>query len=202
MKALFLIQSYFLPLLVVFFIQPSYADIYKKVDAKGQVFFTDKPSGAGYKLIFKTPKKGTIAYKKFSENRRRHLPMIREQARLYNVDPALVMAIIHAESGYDAKAISKAGAVGLMQLMPATAKRYGVKNRENPLQNTAGGSQYLRYLLALFDFDIKLTLAAYNAGENAVKKYGNKIPPYPETQTYVKRVLANYLSYLKDNKFL
>jgi len=187
---------------MVFSLQLSYADIYKKVDAKGQVFFTDKPSGAGYKLIFKTPKKGTIAYKKFSENRRRHLPMIREQARLYDVDPALVMAIIHAESGYDAKAISRAGAVGLMQLMPATAKRYGVKNRENPLQNTAGGSQYLRYLLSLFDFDIKLALAAYNAGENAVKKYGNKIPPYPETQTYVKRVLANYLNYLKDNKFL
>lgn len=178
------------------------ADVYKKVDRQGKVFFTDEPAGLGYQLIFKTPKKGTIAYKDFSKNRRRHAPMLIQQARRYNVDPALVLAVIHVESGYDAEAISKAGAVGLMQLMPATAKRYGVIDRKNPRQNAAAGAQYLSDLLKLFGFDIKLALAAYNAGEGAVKKYGNQIPPYPETQKYVKRVLANYQLYLNDSEFL
>lgn len=178
------------------------ADVYKKIGNDGLVLFTDKPTGIGYKLLFRTPKKGTIAYKRFQENRRLHLPMILSQARQYGVDPALVMAVVHVESGYDEVVKSRAGAVGLMQLMPATARRYGVSNRENPVQNVEAGVRYLRDLLSQFNFNIKLSLAAYNAGENAVIKYGNKIPPYPETQAYVKRVLAKYQFYLKDNRFL
>lgn len=178
------------------------ADVYKKIGNDGRVFFTDRPSGLGYKLILRMPKKGTLANKRFQKNRRLHLPMILSQARKYGVDPALVLAVVHVESGYDEVAESKAGAIGLMQLMPATAQRYDVSDRKSPLQNVGGGVRYLRDLLKQFDFDIKLSLAAYNAGENAVIKYGNKIPPYPETQAYVKRVLANYQSYLKDNKFL
>lgn len=84
------------------------------------------------------------------------------------------MAVIHAESAYDQRAISRAGAVGLMQLMPNTAERFGVTNRNNPAQNVSGGTRYLRHLLELFKFDIRLALAAYNAGESAVAKYGNK----------------------------
>jgi len=172
------------------------ADLYKKVDVDGRVFFTDKPAGGGYRLIMRTPKKGTVAYAKFAQNRKKLMPLIKKQARLYKVDPALVLAVIHAESAYDKNAISRAGAVGLMQLMPATAKRFGVSNRNNAKQNINGGVKYLKYLLKLFKFDIRLVLAAYNAGESAVMKYDNKIPPYPETQNYVKKVISYYKDYL------
>jgi len=176
------------------------ADLYKKVDTDGRVFFTDKPEGRGYRLIMRTPKRGTVAYAKFTQNRRKLMPLIKKQARFYKVDPALVLAVIHAESAYDKSAISRAGAVGLMQLMPATAKRFGVSNRNDAKQNINGGVQYLKYLLKLFKFDIRLVLAAYNAGESAVMKYGNKIPPYPETQNYVKKVISYYQDYLSDKK--
>ena len=152
-------------------------------------------------MLFRS-KKGTIEYKNFQRNRRQLTPLIKQQARQYKVDPALVMAIIHAESAYDRKAVSRAGAVGLMQLMPGTAKRYGVSNRTDAAQNIRGGVQYLRYLLELFKFNIKLTLAAYNAGESAVLKYGNKVPPYPETEQYVKKVVTYYQDYLNGHKVL
>ncbi len=176
------------------------ADLYKRIDDQGHVFFTDKPEGPGYKLIMRTPRKGTLAYKKFQQNRRALTPLIQRQARESKVDPALVMAVIHAESAYDQYARSHAGAVGLMQLMPATAERFGVSNRTNVTENIRGGTQYLRYLLELFEFNIRLTLAAYNAGESAVSKYGNTIPPYPETQLYIKKVIGYYRDYLGQRK--
>ena len=101
-------------------------------------------------------------------------------------------AVVRAESAYNPNAVSRAGAVGLMQLMPATAAHYGVTNRRDPTQNLMGGTRYLAYLLKLFDNDLTLALAAYNAGEGAVQRYGNKIPPYRETQNYVRKVLAFY----------
>jgi len=173
-----------------------HADLFKKVDKQGRVYFTDSPEGSGYRLIMRTPKKGSIAYKKFLENRRQLSPLIRRQASQLKVDPALVLAVIHAESFYDKNAVSSAGAVGLMQLMPKTAERFGVSNRNDALQNIRGGVLYLRHLLKLFDYDIRLVLAAYNAGESAVAKYGNQIPPYPETQQYVKKVVTYYQQYL------
>ncbi|MEO1889053.1 MAG: lytic transglycosylase domain-containing protein [Cycloclasticus sp.] len=189
-------SSAFLVVCLLLIISTAQADLYKKIDANGRIFYTDRPEGNGYRLIMRTPKKGTVAYKKFQQNRRTLTPLIRKQARQYKVDPALVMAVIHAESAYDQHAISRAGAVGLMQLMPATAKRFGVNNRNDASQNIQGGVRYLRHLLELFEFDIKLTLAAYNAGESAVAKYGNTIPPYPETQKYVKTVISYYQDYL------
>jgi soluble lytic murein transglycosylase-like protein len=102
--------------------------------------------------------------------------------------PELVHAVIAAESAYNPSAISPMGAVGLMQLMPATAQRFGVKNSYSPIENIRGGCSYLRYLMGLFDGNLSLVLAAYNAGEGAVQKYGNTIPPYVETQNYVKKV--------------
>ena len=177
----------------------AHADLFKKIDRQGRVYFTDNPQGAGYRLILRTPKKGSVEYKKFVQNRRQLSPLIRRQASQLKVDPALVLAVVHAESFYDKNAISRAGAVGLMQLMPQTAKRFGVVNRNNAVQNVRGGVLYLRYLLTLFDFDIRLVLAAYNAGESAVAKYGNKIPPYPETQQYVKKVVTYYQQYLNAN---
>jgi len=190
-------NSYFLSLLVLLMsISTVHADLFKKVDKQGRVYFTDSPEGSGYRLIMRTPKKGSIAYKKFLENRRQLSPLIRRQASQLKVDPALVLAVIHAESFYDKNAVSRAGAVGLMQLMPKTAERFGVSNRNDALQNIRGGVLYLRHLLKLFDYDIRLVLAAYNAGESAVAKYGNQIPPYPETQQYVKKVVTYYQQYL------
>jgi soluble lytic murein transglycosylase-like protein len=110
-------------------------------------------------------------------------------ARQHDLYPELLHAVIRTESAYNPAALSSAGAVGLMQLMPGTAKRYGVPDIWDPVENLRGGARYLRDLLDLFGNDLRLALAAYNAGENAVIKYGNRIPPYPETQRYVRKVL-------------
>jgi soluble lytic murein transglycosylase-like protein len=113
-------------------------------------------------------------------------------ARARNLDPRLVHAVILNESSYDPAAVSPAGAVGLMQLMNGTARRYGVVNRTDPLDNIYAGIQYLADLSILFAGNLELTLAAYNAGENAVIKYGNRVPPYRETAHYVHKVLSTY----------
>lgn len=105
----------------------------------------------------------------------------------YDLDPRLVLALIDVESGFDPAARSPRGAVGLMQLMPATAKRFGVINRLDPMQNLRGGMAYLRWLLDHFDGDLDLALAGYNAGEGAVERHGG-IPPFRETRTYVRRI--------------
>jgi len=114
---------------------------------------------------------------------------IRKIARQYDIEPSLVKAIMHAESYFNPKAVSRAGAQGLMQLMPATARQYGVSNSFNPNQNLAGALRYLTFLKSLFPDKPELVIAAYNAGENAVYKYKG-IPPYNETQQYVKKVVA------------
>ncbi len=126
------------------------------------------------------------------KNRQRHEKLINEAAKRVKLRPELLHAVVMAESGYDARAQSEAGAQGLMQLIPATAERYGVRDSFDPKQNVDGGSRYLRDLLKMFNFNLNLALAGYNAGENAVIKHGNKIPPYEETQNYVKKVLAYY----------
>jgi len=117
--------------------------------------------------------------------------LIQRLAQQYSVDPHLVRAIITVESNFDPHAVSRAGAQGLMQLMPDTAVRYRVENPFDPHANIEGGIRYLRDLLRLFPSDLRHVLAAYNAGEGAVQQYGG-IPPYPETQRYVERVLTLY----------
>ena len=116
---------------------------------------------------------------------------IRQYARQYRVNRHLIKAVITAESCFKTKALSRAGAQGLMQLIPATAKRFGVENSYKPKQNIHGGVQYLRFLLDRYNGDLSKTVAAYNAGEGAVDKYKG-IPPYKETQQYVKNVLKVY----------
>lgn len=118
--------------------------------------------------------------------------LINDVAQGYGVESALLHAIIAVESRYDPKAVSPDGAGGLMQLMPLTAKRYGVENVLDPEQNLRGGARYLKDLLTLFSNDLRLVIAAYQAGEAAVMKYRNSIPPFPTTAEYVSKVLANY----------
>jgi soluble lytic murein transglycosylase-like protein len=179
---------------------PSHADIYKYVDKHGRVILTDKPRHSGYKRLVKTWKgwgEQKSLPKNFSwvKNQKKFDPTIRSIAKIYKLPHALVHAVIRAESSYNPDARSKAGAVGLMQLMPETAKQYGVKNRRSPRESIQAGSRHLRYLLKLFDNNLVLAIAAYNAGEGAVKKYGNKIPPYKETQNYVRKVIKYYKKY-------
>jgi len=115
---------------------------------------------------------------------------VAEAARRYGVDPLLVRAVIRVESAGDPRAVSRKGAAGLMQLMPATAARYGVADRFDPAQNVEAGTRHLRELLDFFNQDLVLALAAYNAGEDAVLRYGRTVPPYAETRRYVARVRA------------
>jgi soluble lytic murein transglycosylase-like protein len=117
---------------------------------------------------------------------------IEQTAYKHQVDSRLVRAVIETESAYNVTAQSPKGAVGLMQLMPDTAKRFGVVDPTNPQQNVDGGTRYLKYLINLFKPNLGLALAAYNAGENAVLRNNNQIPPYPETQNYVRQVLSLY----------
>ncbi len=170
-------------------------EVYKFVDSLGRVHFTDRPPHQGYKLIKRNGRNVVMAridFKAKDANRKRFSKKIAEVAREHRVPEALLHAVITVESAYDPNAVSKAGAVGLMQLMPATARRYGVYNRHDPFANLTGGTRYLKDLIDRFDRKLELALAGYNAGENAVAKYGNQVPPYDETQNYVRKVLKLY----------
>ncbi len=127
-----------------------------------------------------------------SENRRLFRSQIQQIALKHSLDYQLIDAVILVESAYNPKAVSPKGAMGLMQLMPATAERFNVADPFDPADNINGGARYLRWLMQRFDGNLQLVLAAYNAGEGAVARNGNQIPPYAETQTYVKRVLGIY----------
>ena len=172
--------------------------IYRYIDRKGNSTFSDRVRHKGYKEVKlrATPRrKIEVISGSFYEKRKLYGTVVKRAAQAHRIPASLLHAIISAESGYNPEAVSRAGAVGLMQLMPATASRYDVKDRKDPIDSIRGGARYFRYLLDLFDNDIRLALAAYNAGENAVIKYGRRIPPYRETQNYVKRVLKFYEEY-------
>ena len=180
---------------------PAWADIYSFRDERGVVHFTNIPTGdKRYKLIRKeeTPGNGqasvgaarvTQLFMPAQADILRYSSIIDAASKTHGVDGALVHAVITAESGYNAAAVSKAGARGLMQLMPDTAARYGVRNIHDPRENITGGVRYLRDLMAMFNGNIELAVAAYNAGENAVARYQG-IPPYKETRNYVKRIFG------------
>src|SRR3954468_8193518 len=156
---------------------PAGAEIFPLVQPDGSLLITDQP-----------PFPSAIAA--LAVARPEH--PIDAIARRHGMDPLLVRAVIRVESNFDPRAVSPKGAAGLMQLMPDTATRYGVENRFDPAQNIDGGVRYLRDLMAMFDGNLSLAHAAYNAGEGAVLKYGRRIPPYPETQQYVVWVRSFY----------
>jgi hypothetical protein len=169
---------------------PVRADIYKYVDRNGVVHLSDHKEHSGFELLVRTRKGWDLSRVRLRPPRERFqfAEVVDEAARTYGLNQALIHAVIAAESGYNPDAVSSAGAVGLMQLMPDTARQYGVLNRRDPHQNIHGGSRYLSELLARFR-NLRLALAAYNAGEGAVERHGNRIPPYPETQQYVEKVV-------------
>jgi hypothetical protein len=170
----------------------SSGEIYKYVDKDGVVHLTNVPDSK-YSLVLK----GSWVRFQLGTDFEKYDPVIWEAAQKHKVDYALVKAVIKAESNFDPLAISRAGAKGLMQLMPATAGDLGVNDSFQPEDNIHGGVRYLRYLLDLFGGNLRLALAAYNAGENAVFRY-NGIPPYKETRTYIQRVLRSLQNYRSD----
>ncbi len=169
-------------------ISPADADIYRYVDANGKVHFTDTPTHNRWDMYLKeTPVAGAHSAS--------YLDIIRRHANSYQLEEALVKAVIKVESDYQPRVVSKKGAQGLMQLIPETARDLRVNNPFDPYENIRGGSEYLRRMLDLFDNDLELALAAYNSGPSTVKKFGG-IPPYDETQNYVKKV-KRYLNHYR-----
>ncbi len=179
-------------------------DLYDKQDAENSIkasnitsFDINKYNGDISNITYDYRIKRTVPNHQFIED----IFIVSEE---YNIDPLLLHAIAEIESAYNAKAVSKAGAQGLMQVMPDTARRFGMQNPNqelfNPISNLRVSSNYIRSLHKLFGNNIPLILAAYNAGENAVIKYGYNIPPYKETQNYVEKVMKRYLE-MKEKSY-
>ena len=179
----------------------SFADIYKYEDSDGVIHFTDAPTDRRFKIFMRDIAKDKRLRTNFGLGRVSRNPaefdqIINSCSTEFGVDRSLVKAVIHAESGYNPNAVSRKGAAGLMQLMPATAQDLKVANSFSPSENIRGGVRYLRFLLDTFKGDVTLALAAYNAGLGNVAKHGG-VPPYEETRNYVSKVLnyqKNYAS--------
>jgi soluble lytic murein transglycosylase len=169
--------------------------IYRYIDAEGVVHFSDTPHDARYRPLEKLPPELALSRPARAEAPAQHVfdALIARTARDCGVDPALVKAVVAAESNFEIEAVSRVGAQGLMQLMPATAAELGVESPFQPLENLKGGVRYLKQMLDRYG-DVERALAAYNAGPSAVDRHGG-IPPYRETQAYVKRVLKYYRGY-------
>ena len=171
------------------------ADIYRYEDEEGIVHFTDAPTDKRFKIFLRDLRKDKQLRTRFLlANPAQYEQLINTCAVKYGVNPSLVKAVIHAESGYNPNAVSRAGASGLMQLMPGTAKQLKVTDRFDPNQNVDGGVRYLKFLLDTFKGDVPLALAAYNAGLSKVAKHGG-IPPYEETRNYVNKVMSHMKNY-------
>ena len=175
--------------IVVSVASPVSADIYKYEDAQGVIHLTNVPIESGIKYILIMREKRILLDGKLGDNMSQYDDLIVKASEKHKIEPALIKAIIKAESNFNHRAVSRKGAKGLMQLMPATASSLQVQDSFHPENNIEGGVKYLRYLLNYFNGNLPLALAAYNAGENAVIRYGG-VPPYRETQVYVERVLS------------
>ena len=191
----------------VFFLQPDVqAGMYVCTDASGKVQYTNMNASGSCRPMVSRPRgtrrPGVSSSSKIPATYRQRASRdpsaydhyIRQVSRRYNVDPYLIKAVIKTESDFDCYALSKKGAQGLMQLMPGTAKELKVRNPFNPRENIDGGTRYLRNMLELFDGNLSLSLAAYNAGPTLVKRL-QRIPRIPETVNYVRKVLGHYKNY-------
>ncbi len=165
---------------------PVRADIYRYVDENGRVYFTNVPLGPGWKIYLRTPKRKKL-------HRRGWDSLFEEVARAEGLDPALLKAVARVESGFNPRAVSPKGALGMMQLMPETARMVGVRDPFDPRENLYGAARFLKRLLMEFG-DLSLALAAYHAGPEVVRRFRG-LPPYPETRRYVKLVLRYYRLY-------
>jgi soluble lytic murein transglycosylase-like protein len=176
------------------------ADVYAFTDGDGGVHLSNVPDDGRYSVLelpsrppaSLTDPASVREQPAAPDSRRKYAAVVDQAAERYGMEAALLHAVIAVESAYNAQARSSKGAGGLMQLMPGTARRYGVADVFDPAENVGAGAQYLRDLLKLFNNDLRLALAAYNAGEGSVIKYGRRIPPYPETAAYVPLVVGKY----------
>ena len=168
----------------------AFADIYMYIDSNGTVNFTNTPTSSDYKLYIKEKLKKV----KHRVSTNKYDDIIKKAQKKYGVEFSLIKAVIHVESDFNPKAVSKKGAKGLMQIMPDNYKTLLVKDPFNPSQNIMGGTLYLQRLLKRYEYKLPLVLAAYNAGPVAVDKY-KRIPPYKETQNYVRKVMKTYSRY-------
>jgi soluble lytic murein transglycosylase-like protein len=170
--------------------------IYTYLDADGVRHFTDVPDDNRYRLLVLSPQDMTESGDRYDPSllarATRYDAIIETAASSNSVEANLLRAVIVVESGFNSHAVSKRGAVGLMQLMPATANRFGVSNPYDPKENVHAGARYLRFLMDRFGQNVRLALAAYNAGEEAVDRNGGQIPPFTETMAYVPKVLKIY----------
>ncbi len=180
----------------------AHADIYSFVDASGVTHLSNVPVDKRYRLLLATPVEESTQPRpgKWLAKSALYDPMIERAARSAAVRPELVRAVIVVESAFNPRAVSKRGAQGLMQLRPSTARRYGVSDAFDPEQNITAGAHYLRDLMARFGNDLELALAAYNAGEDAVERYGRSIPPFSETRHYVPNVMRVYRKLLAQQR--
>lgn len=168
----------------------AHADIYVYLDSEGVMHFTNTPTSSRYKVYMRENKTRPAA-----RHRVQHYnDVITEAGKHYGLSSSLLKALIHVESYFNPKAVSKKGAMGLMQIMPENFQSLKVADPFDPWENIMGGARYLKKMLIRFDGDLSLALAAYNAGPTAVEKY-KAIPPYPETQAYVKRVMEFFRLY-------
>lgn len=173
-----------------------HADVYQYIDTSGTIALTNVPSDMRYRRIELDSSQLHVALPE-----RELAPVIARHSRQQQLHPALIRAVIKAESNFDPHAISRAGAVGLMQLMPQTAVRLDVRDLYDPDDNVGGGTKYLRQLLDRFHGNLPLALAAYNAGENVVDRY-QALPPIDETRQYVRKVLRYYRTFLTRDGFI
>ena len=175
----------------------AHADVFAYTDDQGVTHFSNVPVDNHYRLLIASPPDDPVIAKPGKPRNWLALSaaydsMIENAAQAHTVHPALIRAVIVVESGFNPRALSRRGAVGLMQLLPETARRYGVSDSYDPAQNIRAGAHYLSDLMIRFDSHMDLVLAAYNAGENAVDRYGGHIPPFKETQAYVPNVMRIY----------
>lgn len=164
-----------------------WGDIYRYVDRNGVIHFTNTPTSSKYQLYIRD--RGRV--EKPEKDRERFDPVIQEASRRYGISFPLLKAMIQVESDYDLRAVSSKGAMGLMQIMPDTADLLDIRDPFDPRENIMGGTRYLKMMLERFNGELPLALAAYNAGPGSVDRY-NRIPPYQETESYVKKILDHF----------